>query len=240
VNSIPTFDFLTPVCNVRQEVRARYEALTLKVSYDQLYAHVASKYSSYEVALAKHFLLQPSFFDAYVRPGVLSNTKNEKALANRLLTLVDTLEQATALCFLAMLPYPKPLNNFLEEAAFYYRRFDMLKCKHAQMDDKMQSDRKRGGYNRHKSNRTLKRIAIFLLRSMAPEGMWKSKAHAARTISPYLCEFAKKHRLSVSKSEETWRDNLLNLMRENTRANQAFQRHCRPRGASSAGHQHHG
>jgi hypothetical protein len=144
VNSIQTLDFLTPVCNVRQEVRARYDALTLEVSYDQLYAHVASKYSCHEMALAKHFLLPPSFFDAHVRPGVLSNTKNGKALAKRLLTLVDTLEQATALCFLAMLPYPKPLNNFLEEAAFYYRRFDMLKCKHAQMDDKMKSDRKRG------------------------------------------------------------------------------------------------
>lgn len=218
---------LSPAHDVEQEVRHRYERLKLSLPFEAFRARTAAVARAINAKNTPNFLeqLHPRSPKEYADLQQFDFDPKRSKHARRTAELQIELEHALLLCMIAKLPTPKPLQNVLDEARKCCVRHDALLDQHAREDDTAEQRCRRGGHARHRDHQRLLRLSRRFLRTKAPVGMWRNKAHAAKTIAPYLRELGVRRRFSVSHSEETWRRNVAAFIRKDTQAAQVFQQH---------------
>lgn len=217
---------LSPIREVEEKVRRRYERLNLRLSFEGFRACAAAAAQSIIATTTKGFSAQPN-------PSLPRNFINQGAergrQARRSKELLLELEYALFHCMVARLPTPKPLLTVLNEALRHCAVHDAHLARHAKEDEASRLRCARGGQARHRDHRRIQCLTIRFLRTKAPASMWKSKSHAAETIGLHLCMLGIKNGFAVSKSEETWARNVGKMIRTDSRAAEIFQRHCTPR-----------
>jgi len=231
MNYLTIRNTLSPIHDAEQEIRRRYERLNLPLPFEVFRARTAAVAPAIITEITPKFFTQlnPNFPRGCVNLQQFHLNHSGTKHARRVEDLLIELQRALLLCIIAKLPTPKPLVTVLDDALRYCAAHDAHLARHAQEDDAAKQRCTRGGQARHRDHRRIQRLTIRLLRTMAPDTLWMSKAHAAKTISPHLCGLGVKYRFAVSGAKETWARNVVKLIRTDSQATQVFQRHCTPR-----------
>lgn len=138
--------------------------------------------------------------------------RKHKLQQTRQTQLIDVLLRASVCCMVARHPVVKPLRAWLDQAQAFCLEFDNLRLEHA-AEDQLESERnRRAGRERHRKHRALRRLARWLLRSMAPKSGWSSKRAASRLIASRVIDIAMKKKLPVSLHHPTWTATIRDLI----------------------------